>query len=177
MYFFCSEGIIGETLSKFSIWSLYITFVLAVARFIRLQCSDLRMRIPYENLPSCDRYVRYMWECSTLFWESFIRKQQWKKIKIQLCILWTTFGFMSLGKNPSLVLPSFFFLNWSCATVLPKLLQSMLMFLFYFFWFGNTKASEMYDLPYVFLYPNPVPLPFFWFGNTGASFFFPLMEC
>lgn len=56
--FICfSEGIIGETLSKFSIWSLYITFVLAVARFIRLQCSDLRMRIPYENLPSCDRYV------------------------------------------------------------------------------------------------------------------------
>ncbi|XP_044976085.1 piezo-type mechanosensitive ion channel homolog isoform X2 [Hordeum vulgare subsp. vulgare] len=51
------EGIIGETLSKFSIWSLYITFVLAVARFIRLQCSDLRMRIPYENLPSCDRLL------------------------------------------------------------------------------------------------------------------------
>ncbi|KAF3336299.1 piezo-type mechanosensitive ion channel isoform X3 [Carex littledalei] len=51
------QGILGETLSKFSIWSLYITFVLAVARFIRLQCSDLRMRIPYENLPSCDRLI------------------------------------------------------------------------------------------------------------------------
>ncbi|XP_062211094.1 piezo-type mechanosensitive ion channel homolog isoform X1 [Phragmites australis] len=51
------QGIIGETLSKFSIWSLYITFVLAVARFIRLQCSDLRMRIPFENLPSCDRLL------------------------------------------------------------------------------------------------------------------------
>ena len=50
------EGIIGETLSKFSIWGLYITFVLAVGRFIRLQCSDLRMRIPFENLPSCDRF-------------------------------------------------------------------------------------------------------------------------
>ncbi|THU72851.1 hypothetical protein C4D60_Mb04t16580 [Musa balbisiana] len=48
------QGILGETLSKFSIWSLYLTFVLAVGRFIRLQCSDLRMRIPYENLPSCD---------------------------------------------------------------------------------------------------------------------------
>ncbi|XP_010242544.1 PREDICTED: piezo-type mechanosensitive ion channel homolog isoform X2 [Nelumbo nucifera] len=48
------QGILGETLSKFSIWGLYITFVLAVGRFIRLQCSDLRMRIPYENLPSCD---------------------------------------------------------------------------------------------------------------------------
>lgn len=49
------EGILGDTLSKFSIWGLYITFVLAVGRFIRLQCADLRMRIPYENLPSCDR--------------------------------------------------------------------------------------------------------------------------
>ncbi|XP_031279983.1 piezo-type mechanosensitive ion channel homolog isoform X2 [Pistacia vera] len=49
------QGILGDTLSKFSIWGLYITFVLAVGRFIRLQCSDLRMRIPYENLPSCDR--------------------------------------------------------------------------------------------------------------------------
>ncbi|KAB1207977.1 hypothetical protein CJ030_MR7G002539, partial [Morella rubra] len=52
-----SEGIIGDTLSKFSIWGLYITFVLAVGRFIRLQCSDLRMRIPFENLPSCDRLI------------------------------------------------------------------------------------------------------------------------
>ncbi|WOL18856.1 piezo-type mechanosensitive ion channel [Canna indica] len=51
------QGILGETLSKFSIWSLYLTFVLAVGRFIRLQCSDLRMRIPYENLPSCDRLI------------------------------------------------------------------------------------------------------------------------
>ncbi|KAJ4842906.1 hypothetical protein Tsubulata_023830 [Turnera subulata] len=51
------QGIIGDTISKFSIWGLYITFVLAVGRFIRLQCSDLRMRIPYENLPSCDRLI------------------------------------------------------------------------------------------------------------------------
>ncbi|XP_024017344.1 piezo-type mechanosensitive ion channel homolog [Morus notabilis] len=50
-------GILGDTLSKFSIWGLYITFVLAVGRFIRLQCSDLRMRIPFENLPSCDRLI------------------------------------------------------------------------------------------------------------------------
>lgn len=57
MCYFLSEGILGETLSKFSIWGLYITFVLAVGRFIRLQCSDLRMRIPFENLPSCDRYA------------------------------------------------------------------------------------------------------------------------
>ncbi|XP_065861207.1 piezo-type mechanosensitive ion channel homolog isoform X1 [Euphorbia lathyris] len=51
------QGILGDTISKFSIWGLYITFVLAVGRFIRLQCSDLRMRIPYENLPSCDRLM------------------------------------------------------------------------------------------------------------------------
>ncbi|KAL9430857.1 hypothetical protein AB3S75_026115 [Citrus x aurantiifolia] len=51
------QGILGDTLSKFSIWGLYITFVLAVGRFIRLQCSDLRMRIPFENLPSCDRLI------------------------------------------------------------------------------------------------------------------------
>ncbi|PON85510.1 Piezo family [Trema orientale] len=51
------QGILGETLSKFSIWGLYITFVLAVGRFIRLQCSDLRMRIPFENLPFCDRLL------------------------------------------------------------------------------------------------------------------------
>lgn len=51
------QGFLGDTLSQFSIWSLYITFVLAVGRFIRLQCSDLRMRIPYENLPCCDRLI------------------------------------------------------------------------------------------------------------------------
>jgi hypothetical protein len=51
------QGFLGETLSKFSIWGLYITFVLAVGRFIRLQCADLRMRIPFENLPSCDRLI------------------------------------------------------------------------------------------------------------------------
>ncbi|KAH6827652.1 piezo-type mechanosensitive ion channel component [Perilla frutescens var. hirtella] len=51
------QGFLGETLSKFSIWGLYITFVLAVGRFIRMQCSDLRMRIPFENLPSCDRLI------------------------------------------------------------------------------------------------------------------------
>ncbi|XP_012462417.1 piezo-type mechanosensitive ion channel homolog isoform X2 [Gossypium raimondii] len=51
------QGILGDTLSKFSIWGLYITFVLAVGRFIRLQCSDLRMRIQVENLPSCDRLL------------------------------------------------------------------------------------------------------------------------
>ncbi|XP_017252550.1 piezo-type mechanosensitive ion channel homolog isoform X2 [Daucus carota subsp. sativus] len=53
------QGFLGETLSKFSIWGLYITFVLAVGRFIRLQCSDLRMRIPFENLPSCDRLIAF----------------------------------------------------------------------------------------------------------------------
>ena len=48
-----SEGLLGETLSKFSIWGLYITFVLSVGQFIRLQCYDV-MRIPFDYLPSCD---------------------------------------------------------------------------------------------------------------------------
>ncbi|XP_042518583.1 piezo-type mechanosensitive ion channel homolog [Macadamia integrifolia] len=51
------QGFLGDTLNKFSIWGLYITFVLAVGRFIRIQFSDLRMRIPYENLPSCERLL------------------------------------------------------------------------------------------------------------------------
>ncbi|KAK1398972.1 piezo-type mechanosensitive ion channel-like [Heracleum sosnowskyi] len=53
------QGLLGETLGKFSILGLYITFVLAVGRFIRLQCSDLRMKIPFENLPSCDRLIAF----------------------------------------------------------------------------------------------------------------------
>ncbi|PQM34975.1 piezo-type mechanosensitive ion channel homolog isoform X1 [Prunus yedoensis var. nudiflora] len=52
------QGILGDTLSKFSIWG----------RFIRLQCSDLRMRIPYENLPSCDRAEGELGVEEVLYW-------------------------------------------------------------------------------------------------------------
>ncbi|GBG87247.1 hypothetical protein CBR_g45306 [Chara braunii] len=48
---------IGETISKMGITGLYVTFVMSVGRFLRLICSDLRMRIPYENFPSCDRLL------------------------------------------------------------------------------------------------------------------------
>lgn len=97
------EGIIGETLSKFSIWGLYITFVLAVGRFIRLQCSDLRMRIPFENLPSCDRYPEQLailwwmslmgsllfyweikWTGSDDFYNMFIIVDWWQYVKIYM---------------------------------------------------------------------------------------------
>ena len=55
--FVAAAGVIGEALQSFSIVGLYITFVLAVGRFIRAQSSDLRLRIPFENLPNCDQYV------------------------------------------------------------------------------------------------------------------------
>ena len=55
--FLAAAGVIGEALQSFSIVGLYITFVLAVGRFIRAQSSDLRLRIPFENLPNCDRYA------------------------------------------------------------------------------------------------------------------------
>ena len=55
--FLAAAGVIGEALQSFSIVGLYITFVLAVGRFIRAQSSDLRLRIPFENLPNCERYA------------------------------------------------------------------------------------------------------------------------
>lgn len=50
-------GVLAEALRSFSIAGLYITFVLAVGRFIRYQLSNLRFRIPFENFPSCDRLL------------------------------------------------------------------------------------------------------------------------
>ncbi|XP_051118716.1 piezo-type mechanosensitive ion channel homolog isoform X3 [Andrographis paniculata] len=79
------QGFLGETLSKFSIWGLYITFVLAVGRFIRLQCSDLRMRIPYENLPSCDRLLAICENIYTARAEGELRVEEvlyWMLVKI-----------------------------------------------------------------------------------------------
>ncbi|CAI5528570.1 unnamed protein product [Closterium sp. Naga37s-1] len=48
-------GVLGEAMQTFSITGLYVTFVLALGRLIRSQSSDLRLKIPYENLPSCER--------------------------------------------------------------------------------------------------------------------------
>eukprot|EP00899_Mesostigma_viride_P028416 jgi/Mesvir1/875/Mv26589-RA.1 len=50
-------GFIGDALSGYGIAGLYLTFVLSVGRFLRIYVSDLRQRIPYENLPSADRLV------------------------------------------------------------------------------------------------------------------------
>ena len=52
------KGAIAEQLSAIGVASLYVTFVLGVGRFVRLFASNLRMRIPYENLPS----TRRLWE-------------------------------------------------------------------------------------------------------------------
>ncbi|KAJ8453235.1 hypothetical protein Cgig2_008119 [Carnegiea gigantea] len=41
------EGLVGPM-------AIVVSEETPLGRFIRLQCSDLRMRIPYENLPSCD---------------------------------------------------------------------------------------------------------------------------
>ncbi|KAG2488469.1 hypothetical protein HYH03_012974 [Edaphochlamys debaryana] len=51
------SGLLGETLSRFGITGLYITFVLAIGRFLRLSVSSLRLRIPTEDLPSTRRLV------------------------------------------------------------------------------------------------------------------------
>jgi len=50
-------GIIGATLSSFGITGLYITFVYGLGRFLRLSFSNLRLKIPYEDLPSTRRLV------------------------------------------------------------------------------------------------------------------------
>ncbi|CAI5464139.1 unnamed protein product [Closterium sp. Yama58-4] len=50
-------GVLGEAMQTFSITGLYVTFVLALGRLIRSQSSDLRLKIPYENLPSCERLM------------------------------------------------------------------------------------------------------------------------
>lgn len=50
-------GILGATLSSFGITGLYLTFVYGLGRFLRLSMSNLRLTIPYEDLPSTRRLV------------------------------------------------------------------------------------------------------------------------
>ncbi|KXZ45122.1 hypothetical protein GPECTOR_58g571 [Gonium pectorale] len=47
----------GATLSRFGITGLYVTFVFAIGRFLRLSVAALRLRIPTEDLPSTRRLV------------------------------------------------------------------------------------------------------------------------
>jgi piezo-type mechanosensitive ion channel component 1/2 len=50
-------GLIGQTLSKFGIAGLYTVFVYGIGRFLRLSMTNIRMRIPYEDLPNTRRLV------------------------------------------------------------------------------------------------------------------------
>ncbi|KAL6770350.1 hypothetical protein ACKKBG_A34605 [Auxenochlorella protothecoides x Auxenochlorella symbiontica] len=50
-------GFIGQTLSKFGIAGLYTVFVYGIGRFLRLSMTNIRMRIPYEDLPNTRRLV------------------------------------------------------------------------------------------------------------------------
>eukprot|EP00887_Chlorella_sp_A99_P004668 scaffold4.g4668.t1 len=50
-------GLIGQTLSKLGIAGLYSVFVYAIGRFLRLSMTNIRTRIPFENLPSTRRLV------------------------------------------------------------------------------------------------------------------------
>ncbi|MEW5302433.1 MAG: hypothetical protein WDW36_005220 [Sanguina aurantia] len=51
------SGFLGATLSRFGITGLYLSVVYAIGRFLRLSVSNLRGRIPFEELPSTRRLV------------------------------------------------------------------------------------------------------------------------
>lgn len=79
-------GFIGTTLSKFGLAGLYITFVLGVHRLVRLQSSDLRMRIPYENFLSCDRLVDLYRKLYLKYWLfTKVSKAQWASKQLGIC--------------------------------------------------------------------------------------------
>ncbi|PRW58918.1 piezo-type mechanosensitive ion channel-like protein isoform X1 [Chlorella sorokiniana] len=44
-------GLIGETLSRLGVAGLYTVVVLSISRFLRLSFSNIRARIPFEDLP------------------------------------------------------------------------------------------------------------------------------
>jgi hypothetical protein len=50
-------GIIGATINKFGVVGLYTVFVYGIGRFLRLSVTNLRMRIPFEDLPTTRRLV------------------------------------------------------------------------------------------------------------------------
>jgi Piezo non-specific cation channel, R-Ras-binding domain len=49
------SGLLGETLSSVGITGLYVTLVFGLGRFLRLGLINLRMRIPYQDLPNVAR--------------------------------------------------------------------------------------------------------------------------
>ena len=46
------SGLLGETLSSVGITGLYVTLIFGLGRFVRLALTNLRMRIPYQDLPN-----------------------------------------------------------------------------------------------------------------------------
>ena len=51
------SGLIGATVSSFGITGLYITFVFGIGRFLRLSASNMRIRIPFTEMPDTSRLV------------------------------------------------------------------------------------------------------------------------
>eukprot|EP00892_Ulva_mutabilis_P011706 jgi/Ulvmu1/8908/UM049_0090.1 len=57
------SGLLGETLSSVGITGLYFTLVFGLGRFLRLSNNNMRMRIPYQDLPD----VEHLWTlCSDI---------------------------------------------------------------------------------------------------------------
>jgi Piezo non-specific cation channel, R-Ras-binding domain len=50
-------GFLGETLSSVGITGLYVTLIFGLGRFLRLALTNLRMRIPYQDLPNVAHLV------------------------------------------------------------------------------------------------------------------------
>ena len=46
------SGLLGETLSSVGITGLYVTLVFGLGRFLRMSLTNIRMRIPYQDLPN-----------------------------------------------------------------------------------------------------------------------------
>lgn len=51
------SGLLGATLSSIGITGLYFTFVYGIGRFLRLWVTNLRLKIPYEDLMSTSRLI------------------------------------------------------------------------------------------------------------------------
>jgi Piezo non-specific cation channel, R-Ras-binding domain len=51
------SGTIGEAVSSVGITGLYVTLVAGLGRFVRLSIANMRMRIPYQDLPD----VSHLW--------------------------------------------------------------------------------------------------------------------
>ena len=83
--------------------------MLAVGRFIRLQCSDLRMRIQFENLPSCDRYVS-----SSLYPLIHFRPMSWWNLTMNALTSWFLSPLKAISVLQSQCLLTFVLVQVAC---------------------------------------------------------------